>query len=200
LSADVAATVVDFYQNDEHSRQLPGKKDSVSISKNVHVQKRLILCNLKELYETFKTKNPNIKIGFSKFSQLRPKWCILAGAAGTHSVCVCTIHQNVDLMLEAIKINRKEVTTLISMMVCDRQNEDCMLRDCKKCPSPNSHLRKYLEDYMTNFESDQVAFSLWMSTDRTVLMPTWLKISEFIDFLIELVIFFIISPSKLFKF
>jgi hypothetical protein len=39
FDAGVAAMIQEFYQNDEHSRQLPGKKDSVSVSKNVHVQK-----------------------------------------------------------------------------------------------------------------------------------------------------------------
>jgi hypothetical protein len=33
----------EFYKNDEHSRQLPGKKDTVCISKKGHIQKRLIL-------------------------------------------------------------------------------------------------------------------------------------------------------------
>jgi hypothetical protein len=56
--------IQEFYQNDEHSRQLPGKKDSFSVSMNVHVQKRLILCNLKELYEAFKTKLSIAKVGF----------------------------------------------------------------------------------------------------------------------------------------
>ena len=45
--------VLEFYQNDEYSQQLPGKKDCVSIGKNVHVSKPLILCNLKELYNAF---------------------------------------------------------------------------------------------------------------------------------------------------
>ena len=43
-----------------------------------------------------------MKIGLSKFAELRPKECVLAGASGTHNVCVCTIHQNVKLMLSAI--------------------------------------------------------------------------------------------------
>ena len=37
------------------------------------MQKRLILCNLKELFEAFKEKHPDTKIGFSKFCSLRPK-------------------------------------------------------------------------------------------------------------------------------
>ncbi|KAL5484132.1 hypothetical protein EMCRGX_G020580 [Ephydatia muelleri] len=53
--------------------------------KREHKQKRLLLCNLKEAYSEFKGRHPDTKIGFSKFAMLRPRECILAGAAGTHS-------------------------------------------------------------------------------------------------------------------
>ena len=91
-----------FYEDDEYSRLMPGKKDFVSIGSKKHVQKRLLLCNLKELYSAFKQRHADVKIGFSKFCSLRPKWCVLAGAAGTHSVCVCTYHQNTKLLVSAI--------------------------------------------------------------------------------------------------
>ena len=61
-----------FYEDEEYSRQLPGKKDYVSIQKGVHKQKRLILCNLHELFVAFKERNPDVKTGFSKFCTLRP--------------------------------------------------------------------------------------------------------------------------------
>jgi hypothetical protein len=70
-------------------------------------------------------------------------------STGTRSVCVCTIHQNVDFMLEAIKIPRNQASELISMMICDREKRDCMLRESKECPSPSSDLRN-----LANFESD----------------------------------------------
>ena len=57
--------------------------------KREHHQKWLVLCNLKEVYKQFKTET---KVGFSNFCELRPRECLLAGASGTHSVCVCTIH------------------------------------------------------------------------------------------------------------
>ena len=38
-----------MYEDDELSRQTPGKKDYVSIAKGVHKQKRLVLCNLREM-------------------------------------------------------------------------------------------------------------------------------------------------------
>ena len=60
------------------------------------------LCNLQELYTAFKEKHPNVNIGFSKFCALRPKWCVLAGSKMTHSVCDCSAHQNVVLLVDAM--------------------------------------------------------------------------------------------------
>jgi hypothetical protein len=71
----------------------------------IHVQKRLILANLKEIFKKFKNDIPDVKIGFSKFCQLRPRFIILAGAAGIHSVCVRVQHQNINLMADAIQLN-----------------------------------------------------------------------------------------------
>ena len=68
--------------------------------KREHKQKRLVLsCNLREAYREFKECHPDRKISFTKFSQLHPKECVLAGTSGTHSVCVCTVHPNVQLMM-----------------------------------------------------------------------------------------------------
>lgn len=95
LPQSVIIKVINFYISDEISRILPGKKDYVTIRDNNgikhQVQKRLILCNLKEAYVEFKTQNPDEKIGFSKFAEFRPKQCILVEPAGTHTVCVCKI-------------------------------------------------------------------------------------------------------------
>ena len=90
LSEKTKSLLQDFYCNDEYSRVMPSKKDCVSIKKNTHVQKRLILCNLKELYANFKEQHSDIKIGFSTFCLLRPKWCVNVGASGTH--CLCMYH------------------------------------------------------------------------------------------------------------
>ena len=105
-----------FCEDNEYNRQLPVKKDYVSIQKGVHKQKQLVLCNLHELFVAFKERNPavilfdmllnlsfkmvinpDVKIGFSKFCTLCPKWCVIAGSSGIHSACVCTTHQNTIL-------------------------------------------------------------------------------------------------------
>ena len=48
LSEETSRCVIDFYCDDEYSRLMPGKKDFVSIAKNTHMQKRLLLCDMKE--------------------------------------------------------------------------------------------------------------------------------------------------------
>lgn len=81
---------------------MPGNKDYVTIRNEygkIQVQKRLVLANLKVIYQLFKQKFTENKIGFSKFCDLRHKNCILAGKSGTHTVCVCTLHQNTKLMM-----------------------------------------------------------------------------------------------------
>ena len=125
LPSKTIKCVQDFYEDDEFSRIMPGAKDFVSIGKNEHVQKRLILCNLKELYTAFKENHSDLKIGFSKFCCLRPKWCVLAGSTGTHSVCVCTIHQNVQLLLNALNMKSDFSDKIINQMVCKSENRDC---------------------------------------------------------------------------
>ena len=65
------------------------------------MQKRLLLCNVNELYIKFKEEHPNEKISCSSFAALRPKWCINVDNIGSHSVCVCVYHQNVKLMIDA---------------------------------------------------------------------------------------------------
>ena len=120
---------------------MPGKKYYVSVQKNIHEQKHLLLCNLSELYSNFKQGFPKVKISFSRFCSLRPKWCITVGSSGAHSVCVCAIHQNVKLMLDAVKLSKSY--KLIQLTVCDQNNAACMLQRHDDCPG-ESPLREYL--------------------------------------------------------
>ena len=107
ISEEIVEKVRMFYESDDISRCMPGKKDSVSMSingKKERVQKHLILCNLQEAYLEF-TDESYLKRGFSKCASLLPKNVCLPGGSGMHIVLVCTIHQNVKLMLEGSNIS-----------------------------------------------------------------------------------------------
>ena len=110
ISIKTIEIIQQFYLNDEVSRILPGKKDFVSMKVDnirVHKQKRLLLMNLNELHQAFKNNYSDIKIGISKFCELRPKNCITVGSHDSLSVCVCKIHQNVKLMIAALTLSEK---------------------------------------------------------------------------------------------
>ena len=99
--------VCTFYESEDISRMMPGKKDNVSVRTSdgrVHVQKNLNLCRLRELYQLFKDNHPDEKISYSTFASLLLKHFIVAGGSGTHSACVCTSHQNVKLIMHGVRL------------------------------------------------------------------------------------------------
>jgi hypothetical protein len=186
ISRDTVDKVIEFYCNDENSRQMPGKKDFVSISRRTHMQKRLILSNLKELYTKFKNNNPDIKIGFSTFCLHRPKWCVTVGASGTHTVCVSTIHQNARLLISAVKLS-KDHRELTDMIVCNRSNRECMIHRCASCPD-DSQLRIYLEIELYSQDDDDdptIEYKQWKTADRADLLHMTETTTDFINILIE---------------
>ena len=102
VSETIVEHVKKFYESDDISHQMAGKRDCVAMTVNgetVLVQKPLILCNLKECYQRFKEKY-TVSIGFSEFASLCPKNVVLPSGSGTHAVCVCAIHQSVKLMVD----------------------------------------------------------------------------------------------------
>ena len=110
-----------------------GIKDRVSVKKMFINKNGCYYVLYKELYAHFKEQNPSAKIGLEKFCALRPKWCVNAGASGTHAVCVCTIHQNVVLLIHAAHLE-ESYKDLLSLAVCCVDNRDCMLQRCTRCP------------------------------------------------------------------
>ena len=177
IGENVASFVQNFYQDDEFSRLLPGSKDVVSVGFKVHEQKRLLLCNLKELFIEFKNLHPDVKISFSKFCSLRPKWCVLLGSSGSHAVCVCALHQNAKLLAAACQIDYKE---LMQLIVCDTTNKDCMVHRCSDCPGKGALISK-LQQLECLVETSEVKFRQWQSTDRTTLDTLTLPTDEFIE-------------------
>ena len=167
LSNETIDLVKAFYEDDEYSRMCPGAKEYKSVKINnikVRKQKLLLLLNIKELYEEFKKKHPSVKIGLSKFFDLRPKWVVTAADSGTSNVCVCEIHQNVKLMTSALptKIEYKE---LICKIVCSIDDRQCMMKQCEKYPST-----KHLEEYLNFIFTDETEYD---DEEKIITYKTW---------------------------
>ena len=74
-------------------------------------------CNLQEIYTSFREKHRNVNIGFSKFYALRPKWCVLGGSKMTHSVCICSAHSNVVLLVDAMDMDFKYKDLCLALII-----------------------------------------------------------------------------------
>ena len=185
ISEDIKRKVVSVYESDEYSRLCPGKKECVSVyidGVKIKKQKRLVLLRLKELYLEFKKLYPDIKVGFSKFCEFRPRWCVTVNSSGMHYVCVCSYHQNVKLLCSVIPV-KCDYKDLMDLCVCSVNNRNCMFHLCEHCPQRDNlsnTLNQHFEanDYDGN---DVISYKQWVSTDRTTLITNQTTVSEFID-------------------
>lgn len=191
LKPEIAELVKEFYQGDDASRLMPGLKDTVSVGKGKmreNVQKRLILMNLKEMYKYFKKKHPEVIIGFSKFSELRPKHCILAGQSGTHSFCVCIIHHNIKLMMSSGETkqiitsgdSKKNFKDIMKEIMCDPPTENCHMNECVKCPGTELLKKRLLDEFEKKY-IERVTYRQWLSTDRCNLETIVKEVDDFVE-------------------
>ena len=149
----------------------------------VEKQKLLVLFTLREVYEHFKELHPGVKVGFSKFCDLRPRQCALAGPSGSHSVCVCTIHQNVTLMMEGTKLAKltkdmeiplTDYKDCLAQLICDKNITNCRLGQCDDCGNSEkgksgreAKFRSYLYKVFDKHKIENVSYTQWVSTDRS---------------------------------
>ena len=86
---------------------------------------------------------PEYKIGSTKFAELRLKWCVISGSSETHSVCVCTIHQNIKTIIDAInlktltkgsEIELNDYKYCINYILCRKSTTDCFFLNSRKSP------------------------------------------------------------------
>lgn len=192
ISSEMRNKVIEFYEMDENSRMCPGRKECITVresngQKNYR-QKRLLLGNLKELYEIYKSNRNSPQIGFSSFCSLRPPYCILAGGTGTHTVCVCTYHQNPKLQLDALGECGLTYKDLMDYAVCDISNKECMLRRCENCDGETG-VRSFLECLdNVDYAKATICYKQWLTTDRCTLIEKREDIDAFLNSLSKAIV------------
>jgi hypothetical protein len=93
--------------------------------------KRYLIMSLKECYAEFTKLNPNDKISFSKFCDLRPKNVYIQRHI-PFEVCICRYHSNFRFKLESLCFGNS-TSTFLSTVVCDPESIICMLGKCDGC-------------------------------------------------------------------
>ena len=192
LSQSTVDKIIEFYNDDANGRIMPGMKDVKSIkidNKRVQVQKRLMLLDLRELCLLYKESHKENPVGFSTFAKLKPKNCLLAGANGTHIVCVCTIHQNIKLMLQALNIKKltenldnplSDYKDCLKRITCKNPTNECHLNNCKKCPSIDD-FSEFLIELLEEHEIYEIQYDSWTGTDRSTMETLVKSAQDFVD-------------------
>ncbi|PSN43647.1 hypothetical protein C0J52_16667 [Blattella germanica] len=192
LPENTQQLIKNFYQEDDISRIIAGMKDTKSVKegdRKVKKQKSLLLANLKELYKEFKKRNPSHKVGFSSFASLRPKYCVLSGTPGTHNVCVCTICENLKLMVICLqKVNQggsinMNVKYLVQKIVCQNSSANCYLNRCEVCPG-SKNVSEWLTLFLEQNLVDELVYKKWKTVDRADIITVKLNAEAFIHNLI----------------
>ena len=162
LTDDQVETVRSFFQRDDSSRMMPGKRDTVTRRK-LKKQKRLLSDSMKTLHAKFRYEHADINICYSTFCTLRPFW-VVAPTLADRDTCQCKRHSNIKLMAD--KLHREGIIPSSSQseqynqLVCDKESKTCMYGTCGNCKDnrlpPISH------------EADcrEVTYSQWVTKEK----------------------------------
>ena len=173
LSNEVVSHVVSFLENDSISYQAPGTRDFIIMkddedNKN-KIQKRYLTLTLGETYEIFKTENPSIKIGRSKFCELRPDYICLRHQTPSN-LCLCIYHENIRLILQAIKQLPNYTSEFVKLIICDGDIEDCHYGRCSAC----GNFQKYhnvIEDLIDDTSlGEEIKYSQWIKDETKTVV------------------------------
>nr|XP_042913577.1 uncharacterized protein LOC122273608 [Parasteatoda tepidariorum] len=159
-----------FYEKDSISYQAPGTKDFVIVrdfeGKKTKVQKKYLCTTLGEAHEMFKNDNPGIKIGRSKFSELRPSHICLRHETPAN-LCLCIYHENVRLLLEGISFFPNSTSDFIKVIICANPTEQCYYQTCNSCENLKN-LQIVVENSEKNLDEDIKLFQ-WMKDENNAL-------------------------------
>ena len=136
-SRRIQESVEAFYNKEDISKWTPGKQEVISVKDSSTGKKVYLQLTLLELYAVFKAENPDIKIGKSKFCSLRPKNVLLSSET-PHNICLCTYHENIIMILEALHKYSQKMIPLYSssfrdQMVCENATTSCWFNQCEIC-------------------------------------------------------------------
>ena len=140
LSTDTKMCVVEFYNNNDISWQAPGCKDRMIIRDTLEGERlktteqvRYMLMSLRGVYNKFKEEHPSLKVGLSKFCEWCPAHVKLLDQIS--QVCVCSYHENVRLLLVALKEHttlNTDFAAFTEQVTCDPRAKVCTSGKCSK--------------------------------------------------------------------
>ena len=95
--------VINFYNRDDVSTALPGKRDAKKVKQGKpRIQKQVLINYLSNLHQKFVSEHTNMSSSFTSFARMRSKIFVLANFANMRT-CLCTQHQNYAFKLKMLR-------------------------------------------------------------------------------------------------
>lgn len=171
LSPETVNKVTRFYCDDEISRMSPNVKDYLAVSrdgKKVKQQVRYLQLTVKEVFEELKKIYRDVKIGLSKFAELKPSF-VKSLSKIPHNVCCCLLHENMRYALESmLKIDGGLINVHVGNgmdrnFFCDPPSDQCYANKCQECKD----LEKF-EKLIESIESHELfaSWKLWQNPKK----------------------------------
>lgn len=152
-----------FLEQDDNSKQCPGKKDCITQNK-LKVQKRVLSDTLQNLHKKFLSTNPDMKMSYSSFAKNKPFW-IVQPRVSERETCLCYRHENFKYKIQKLHkihaIQENTVTDVIKALTCSEDNEKCLLRTCKKCKNTSLIETPYLN------LNETISYTKWILKRET---------------------------------
>ena len=127
-------------------------------------EKKVLIVTAIEAYKQYKSENPSVKIGKSKFASLRPK-NVVPVSEKDQTVCCSVYHENFTMLLEGIRKQQVDLPgdgALITEAVC-AEFLDCYMGECDSCRDTEA----LVEQKLTKFsESADKVVTYWKWTSE----------------------------------
>lgn len=146
ISSQTVRLVKNFYFREEVSTPLPQKRYANKSGPGYLMQVTLAVA-----FSMFKKEYKESKIGFTKFTSLRPRNVRLL--TNKHwNFCVCTVCQNISYKLRAMTRVLKKIADfdqLLDILLCPRNGAQryhlamCLFQKCSKCADTKERLYTY---------------------------------------------------------
>ncbi|XP_062621147.1 uncharacterized protein LOC134282769 [Saccostrea cucullata] len=173
LPERVHTNIQGFYQNSYISREIPNVS---SVKKDLTV-KMALEGSLKHTYDTYCAENPEVKVSYSKFVELRPK-NVLTMSKTKYLQCLCEYCINIDFKLQSLRLfcsmNEQEKIAddryaLSRLTLCPKENnyykKDCIDRNCNLCGV--GKFDEAVSEMRNTFSASQITWKRWQLGTKT---------------------------------
>ena len=165
LEKETKNLVKDFYFQTNIVYTAPGLKDEMTVwegGKKLKLRRYYLELTVDEVFSLFKEKYPNVKVGRSKFFELKPP-NVLHMSKSPKDQCKCVTHENFRLLLTPFKINVDKDFWSTVLCTSSDLNSPCWKQDCKDCAGGSLLLNLIAQK--GNSDELDVTWYTWESID-----------------------------------